>query len=78
MTLDLRGPLDAPDPRVRGTAFRPRQQAAPAPATGPVPSTGPQPSGTSQTQPAPQPQQTRPEDLLKKGLENTLKGLFGG
>ncbi|MCH8998688.1 MAG: AsmA family protein, partial [Proteobacteria bacterium] len=70
LTLDLRGPLDAPDPRVRGTAFQPRRQSAP--------STGPQPSGTSQTQPAPQPQQTQPKDLLEKGLEKALKGLFGG
>ncbi|MCH6587416.1 MAG: AsmA family protein, partial [Proteobacteria bacterium] len=53
LTLDLRGPLDAPNPRVRGAAFQPRQQRAPA--TGPVPSTGPQPSGTSQTEPAPEP-----------------------
>jgi hypothetical protein len=42
-----------------------------------VPSTGPQPSGTSQTQPAPEPQQTQPEDIFKKTLEKTLKGLFG-
>lgn len=77
LTLDLRGPLDAPNPRVRGAAFQPRQQRAPA--TGPVPSTGPQPSGTGQTEPAPEPapQQTQPEDLLKKSLEKALKGLFG-
>ncbi len=74
LTLDLRGPLDAPNPRVRGAAFQPRQQQAPAP----VPSTGPVPSGTSQTEPAPEPQQTQPQDLFKKTLENTLKGLFGG
>ena len=78
LTLDLRGPLDAPNPRVRGAAFQPRRQPAPAPAT------APQPSDTGQTEPAPEPapppppQQTRPEDLLKKGLENTLKGLLGG
>jgi hypothetical protein len=81
LTLDLRGPLDKPNPRVRGAAFQPRQQQAPAPAIGPAPSTGPQPSG--QAQPAPQPvpqpapQPARPEDLLKKGLEKGLKGLFG-
>ena len=79
LTVDLRGPLDAPNPRVRGAAFQPRLQRAPAPATGPAPSTGPQPSGTGRTQPAPEPapQQIRPEDLLKKSLEKTLKGLFG-
>ncbi|MCH8000193.1 MAG: AsmA family protein [Proteobacteria bacterium] len=71
LTLDLRGPLDAPNPRVRGAAFQPRQQRAPAPAT------GPQPSGTSQTEPAPEPPQTQPEDLFKKSLGKALKGLFG-
>ncbi len=79
LTVDLRGPLDKPNPRVRGAAFQPRQQRAPA--TGPAPSTGPQPSGQAQPQPQPAPQpapqQTQPEDLLKKGLEKTLKGLFG-
>ena len=69
LTVDLRGPLDAPNPRVRGQPFQPRQQ------TGPVPSAGPQPSAAGRTQPASR--EARPEDILKEGLQKTLKGLFG-
>ncbi len=81
VTIGLSGPLDAPNPRLSGTPLQPRQQLAPA--TGPAPSAGPAPSTTgqvqTQTQPAlqPAPQPAQPEDLLRQGLEQGLKKLFG-
>jgi hypothetical protein len=74
VTVGLRGPLDAPNPRLSGAPLQPRQQLAPEPSTGPAPST----SGQVQPQPQPQPApQAAPEDLLKQGLEQGLKKLFG-
>ena len=70
VTVGLRGPLDAPNPRLSGVPLQP-QPLAPAPSTGPAPST------TGQTQTAPPPETLRPEDLLRKGLEQGLKKLFG-
>ncbi len=85
VTVGLRGPLDAPNPRLSGTPLQPRQQLAPA--TGPAPSAGPAPSTSgqvqTQTEPAPQPAPqpaplpAQPEDLLRQGLEQGLKKLFG-
>ena len=63
LTIGLRGPLDAPNPRLSGVPPAPRQQ----PALQPAPQLAPQP--------APQPAQ--PEDLLRQGLEKGLKSLFG-
>jgi hypothetical protein len=84
-TVGLRGPLDAPNPTLSGALLQPSQQLAPA--TGPAPSAGPAPSTTGQVQtqtqpaiqPAPQPapQPAQPEDLLRQGLEQGLKKLFG-
>ncbi len=66
LTAKLTGPLDKPNPKIAGQPFR--RDAAPAPAD-----TGAQPA------PAPaeptQPQQIKPEDILKKGLKGLLKGL---
>jgi hypothetical protein len=77
LAIGLRGPLDAPNPRLSGVPLQPRQQLAPAP--DPAPSTGPAPSTSSQIQTAPQtaPETAQPEDLLKQGLEQGLKKLFG-
>ncbi len=85
VTIGLRGPLDAPNPRLSGVPLAPRQQLAPA--TGLAPSTGPAPSTSGQVQTAPQtaplpvpqpaPETLKPEDLLKKSLEQGLKSLFG-
>ena len=78
LTVGLRGPLDAPNPRISGQPFRRRPQATPA-VSGPQP-TGPQPSGQTQpqtqTQPEPAPVLQKPEDIIKKGLKDLLKG-FG-
>ncbi len=60
LTAKLTGPLDKPNPKISGQAFR----RAPAPAEG----TGAQPA------PA-QPQQIKPDDILKQGLKGLLKGL---
>ncbi|MEE8506279.1 MAG: AsmA family protein [Kiloniellales bacterium] len=72
LTVGLRGPLDAPNPRISGQPFQRQPQAAPA-------VFGPQPSSQTQTQtqPAPAPKKLKPEDILKEGLKKTLKGLFG-
>ncbi len=81
VTVGLRGPLDAPNPRLSGVPLQPRQQLAPA--TGPAPSSGPAPSTSGQVQTAPQPapqpapETVKPEDLLRKSLEQGLKKLFG-
>ena len=75
VTISLRGPLDAPNPRLSGTPLQPRQQLAPAPSTGPAPSTSTQTA--PQTAPLPAPETLRPEDLLRQGLEQGLKKLFG-
>ncbi len=71
VTVGLRGPLDAPNPRLSGTPLQPRQQLAPT--TGPAPST----SSQIQTAPQPAPETVKPEDLLRKSLEQGLKKLFG-
>ena len=70
LTVGLRGPLDAPNPRISGQPFQRQPQAAPA-------VSGPQPSGQTQPQTQPAPAQLKPEDILKEGLKKTLKGLFG-
>ncbi len=77
LTVGLRGPLDAPNPRISGQPLQRQPQAAPK-VSDPQP-TGPQPSGQTQTQtqPAPAPEQLKPKDILKEGLKKTLKGLFG-
>ncbi|MHA1152465.1 MAG: AsmA family protein, partial [Alphaproteobacteria bacterium] len=81
VTVGLRGPLDAPNPRLSGVPLRSRQQLAPA--TGPAPSTGPAPTTSGQVQTAPQimpqpaPETAQPEDLLRQGVEQGLKKLFG-
>lgn len=65
LTVGLRGPIDAPNPRLSGPVLR---GGAAAPAE--------QPSGSQPTAPEPsQPQQIKPEDVLKEGLKGLLKGL---
>ena len=64
ITIGLRGPLDAPNPRLSGVPLAPRQQ--------PAPQLDPQ----LDPQPAPQ-QPVQPEDLLMQGLEKGLQKLFG-
>ncbi len=64
ITIGLRGPLDAPNPRLSGVPLAPRQQ--------PAPQLDPQ----LDPQPAPQ-SAPQPEDLLRQGLEKGLKSLFG-
>lgn len=75
VSVDLRGPLDKPNPRISGQVFQRQPQAAPS-TSGPQPS-GPQPSGQDQIQPAPAPapEKLEPKDILKKGLKDLLKGL---
>jgi len=65
VTVDLRGPLDAPNPRIGGQVLQRQPQAAPS---GPAPTSG----GAA---PQPAPQQIKPEDVLKEGLKGLLKGL---
>jgi uncharacterized protein involved in outer membrane biogenesis len=78
VTVDLRGPLDAPNPRIGGQVLQRQPEAPSAPApSGPTPS-GPTPSGGGAApEPAPQPapEELRPEDLLQDGLKGLLKGL---
>ena len=84
VTVDLRGPLDAPNPRIGGQVLQRQPQAAPSGPvpSGPVPSgpvpSGSAPSGNGAAQPAPQqpaPGDLKPEDVLKQGLKGLLKGL---
>jgi hypothetical protein len=63
ITIGLRGPLDAPNPRLSGVPLAPQQQPAP--------------QLTPQPDPQPDPQPAKPEDLLMQGLEKGLKSLFG-
>lgn len=81
VTVGLRGPLDAPNPRLSGAPLQPRQQLAPAPSSGPAPSTSGQiqtaPQPAPQPAPLPAPETATPEDLLRQGLEQGLKKLFG-
>jgi hypothetical protein len=73
ITIGLRGPLDAPNPRLSGVPLAPRQQPAPdsAPSTLGEVETVPEPA------PQPDPQPAQPEDLLIQGLEKGLQKLFG-
>ncbi len=71
LTVGLRGPLDAPSPRLSGLPLQRQPQAAPSLLS------GPQPSGQTQQQPQPAPEKLKPEDILRKGAKDLLKGLFG-
>jgi hypothetical protein len=74
VTVDLRGPLDAPNPRIGGQVLQRQPKAAPS---GPAPA-GPAPSGggaANQPAPQPAPEDLKPEDVLKEGLKGLLKGL---
>jgi len=62
LTAKLTGPLDKPNPKIEGQAFR--RAPAPTPAAG------------AGTQPAQvQPERIKPEDIIKQGLKGLLKGL---
>jgi hypothetical protein len=65
LTAELRGPLDKPNPRISGQPFQ-RQQQPPAQAP-----TDTQAPAAPATPAAP----VKPEDILKKGLKDLLKGL---
>jgi hypothetical protein len=61
----LRGPLDEPNVTIGGQPFQRRQE--PAPSGEPAPA----------AEETPKQQPVKPEDLLKDGLKNLLKGLGG-
>lgn len=68
LTANLTGPLDKPNPKIGGQALQRRQEPAPAPApdaSGAVP-----PAAEAPAQPQ------KPEDILKEGVKEGLKGLF--
>lgn len=66
LTANLTGPLDKPNPKIAGAAFQRQQEPAPAPdATGAVVPPAEVPAQPSQ-----------PEDILKEGVKEGLKGLF--
>lgn len=69
VTVDLRGPLDAPNPRIGGQVLQRQPEAAPS---GPAPSGG---GAAPQPAPQPAPEDLKPEDVLKEGLKGLLKGL---
>jgi len=69
VTVDLRGPLDQPNPRIGGQMLQQQPQASPS---GPAPSGG---GAAPQPAPQPAPEQLKPEDVLKEGLKGLLKGL---
>ncbi len=68
LTARLRGPLDEPDIAIGGQPFQRRQEPAPE-APG-----GDEPPAVLEREPA---QPVKPEELLKDGLRNLLKGLGG-
>jgi hypothetical protein len=65
LTAKLRGPLDEPNVTIGGQPFQRRQE--PAPSSEPMPA----------VEEAPKQQPVKPEELLKDGLKNLLKGLGG-
>jgi hypothetical protein len=69
LTVGLRGPLDAPSPRLSGLPLQRQPQAAPSLLS------GPQPSGQTQQQPQPAPEKLKPEDILRKGAKDLLTAL---
>jgi len=71
LTAKLRGPLDEPNVTIGGQPFQ-RQPTPPAEQPA-VPGSGEPPAETEQ----PQQQPVKPEELLKDGLKNLLKGLGG-
>src|SRR3546814_14461373 len=70
LTVRLQGPLDEPNVAIDGQPFQRQPEPAEQPAT---PDGGEPPAGGEQRQPQP----VKPEELLKDGLENLLKGLRG-
>ena len=71
LTARLRGPLDEPNVAIGGQPFQ--RQPAPSAEQPAAPDSGEPPAVTEQ----PQPQPLKPEELLKDGLKNLLKGLGG-
>jgi hypothetical protein len=65
LTAKLRGPLDEPNVTIGGQPFQRRQE--PAPSGEPAPA----------AEETPKQQPVKPEELLKDGLKNLLKGLGG-
>lgn len=65
LTARLRGPLDEPNVTIGGQPFQRREEAAPGAEPAPAPGE------------TPQQQPLKPEELLKDGLKNLLKGLGG-
>jgi hypothetical protein len=71
LTAKLRGPLDEPNVTIGGQPFQ-RQPTPPAEQPA-APDSGEPPAVTEQ----PKQQPVKPEELLKDGLKNLLKGLGG-
>jgi hypothetical protein len=67
LTAKLRGPLDEPNVTIGGQPFQRRQESVPAPSGEPAPA----------AEETPKQQPVKPEELLKDGLKNLLKGLGG-
>lgn len=78
LTANLTGPLDKPNPKIGGTALQRRQEPAPAPdATGAeTPPDATDATGAEAPPAAAPAEPQKPEDILKEGVKEGLKGLF--
>jgi len=72
LTVELRGPLDKPNPRISGQPFQRQPQPQPQPTAPAAPEAQP-PADAPPAPTAPTP--IKPEDILKEGLKGLLKGL---